>query len=93
VVPDPAHINVSGAGVTRHARHPEAARKLLEFLASPEGGGAGYAQANHEYPLAGSGNDPVVKGFGPVRGDGVSIEQLGARNGQAVELMRAAGWP
>ena len=93
VVPDPAHINVSGAGVTRHSRHPEAARKLLEFLASPEGGGAGYAQANHEYPLVGSGNDPVVKGFGPLRGDGVPIEQLGARNGQAVELMRAAGWP
>lgn len=38
VVPDPAHINVSGAGVTRHSRHPEAARRLLEFLASPEGG-------------------------------------------------------
>ena len=93
VVPDPAHINVSGAGVTRHSRHPEAARKLLEFLASPEGGGAGYAQANHEYPLVGSGNDPVVKSFGPMRGDGVPIEQLGARNGQAVELMRAAGWP
>lgn len=93
VVPDPAHFNVSGAGVTRHSRHPEAARRLLEFLAAPEGGGADYAQANHEYPLAGSGNDPVVKGFGPVRGDGVPIEQLGARNGQAVEMMRAAGWP
>jgi iron(III) transport system substrate-binding protein len=93
ILPDPAHINVSGAGVTRHAKHPEAARRLLEFLASPEGGGAGYAQANHEYPLVGSGSDPVVKNFGPLRGDGVPIEQLGARNGQAVELMRAAGWP
>ena len=93
VVPDPAHINVSGAGVTRHSRHPEAARQLLEFLASPEGGGVGYAQANHEYPLVGSGTDPLLKGFGPVRGDGVPIEQLGARNGEAVELMRVAGWP
>ena len=93
IVPDPAHINVSGAGVTRHAKHPEAARRLLEFLASPEGGGVGYAQANHEYPLVGSGSDPVVKSFGPVRGDGVTIEQLGARNGEAVQLMRAAGWP
>ena len=93
IVPDPAHINVSGAGVTRHAKHPEAARRLLEFLASPEGGGAGYAEANHEYPLVGSGSDPVVKSFGPLRGDGVPIEKLGARNGQAVQLMRAAGWP
>ena len=93
VVPDPAHINVSGAGVTRHSRHPEAARQLLEFLASPQGGGVGYAQANHEYPLVGSGTDPLLQGFGPVRGDGVPIEQLGARNGEAVQLMRAAGWP
>ena len=93
VVPDPAHINVSGAGITRQSRHPEAARKLLEFLASPAGGGEGYARANHEYPLVGSGGDPVLAGFGPVRSDGVPIEQLGARNTEAVALMRAAGWP
>jgi len=93
VVPDPAHINVSGAGITRHSRHPEAARRLLEFLASPAGGGEGYARANHEYPLVGSGGDPVLAGFGPVRADGVSIDQLGARNTEAVALMRAAGWP
>jgi len=93
IVPDPAHINVSGAGITRHSRHPEAARKLLEFLASPSGGGQGYARANHEYPLLGSGGDPVLAGFGPVNSDGVPIEQLGARNTEAVGLMRAAGWP
>ena len=29
------HANVSGAGVTRHARRPDEARKLLEWLASP----------------------------------------------------------
>ena len=93
VVPDPAHTNVSGAGITRHSRHPEAARRLLEFLASPAGGGEGYARANHEYPLVGNGGDPVLVGFGPVRSDGVPIEQLGARNTEAVKLMREAGWP
>lgn len=93
VVPDPAHINVSGAGITRHSRQPEAARRLLEFLASPAGGGEGYARANHEYPLVGTGGDPVLASFGPVRSDGVPIEKLGARNTEAVALMRAAGWP
>jgi iron(III) transport system substrate-binding protein len=93
ILPDPAHINVSGGGITRHSRQPEAARKLLEFLASPEDGGEGYARANHEYPLVGSGGDPVLASFGPVKGDGVPIEQLGARNSEAVRLMRAAGWP
>ena len=93
VLPDPAHVNVSGAGVSRHARHPEAARRLLEFLASPEGGGVGYAEANHEYPLQGTGSDPVLRSFGPLRADDVSIAQLGARNREAVTLMREAGWP
>jgi hypothetical protein len=41
----------------------------------------------------GSGTDPLLKGFGPVRGDGVPIEQLGVRNGEALQLMREAGWP
>lgn len=93
VLPDPAHVNVSGAGVTRHARHPEAARRLLEFLASPEGGGVGYAEANHEYPLQGSGQDPLLQRFGPLRADDVPIAQLGARNAEAVQRMREAGWP
>ena len=59
---------------------------------SPEGGGVGYAQANHEYPLRDSGDDPVLASFGPVHPDGVPIAQLGARNRDAVQLMRAVGW-
>ncbi|MGC5198111.1 extracellular solute-binding protein [Aphanothece microscopica] len=91
VFPDPAHVNISGAGVTRHARNPEAARQLLAFLASPSGG-KGYAEANHEYPLQGYGNNAVLKGFGTFRSDGVSAEQMGARNKAAVDLMQANGW-
>ena len=91
VVPDPAHVNVSGAGVTRHSRHPEAATRLIEFLASPAGG-RGYAEANHEYPLRGSGEDPILQRFGPVRDDGVSAAQMGERNAEAVRLMQSNGW-
>ena len=91
LIPDPAHVNVSGAGVTRHSRHPEEARQLIEFLASPSGG-RGYAEANHEYPLRGSGDDPILKRFGPVRDDGVRAAQMGERNAEAVRLMQANGW-
>ncbi len=91
VIPDPAHVNVSGAGVTLHSRHPEAATRLIEFLASPVGG-RGYAAANHEYPLQGSGDDPILRGFGPLREDSVSAAQLGQRNAEAVRLMQANGW-
>ena len=91
VFPRPAHVNISGAGVTRHARHPEAATRLIEFLASPSGG-RGYAEANHEYPLRGYGDNPVLKGFGEFEDDGVSAEAMGAKNKDAVKLMQANGW-
>ena len=91
ILPDPAHVNISGAGVTASSRNVEAGRRLIEFLASPSGG-HGYAEANNEYPLTGTGSNPILKGFGPFRDDGVSAEAMGARNKQAVLLMRAAGW-
>jgi iron(III) transport system substrate-binding protein len=91
VFPDPAHVNISGAGVTRHASNPAGALKLLEFLASPSGG-KGYAEANNEYPLSGYGDNALLKQFGTFRADDVSAEQMGARNRQAVELMQANGW-
>jgi iron(III) transport system substrate-binding protein len=91
LIPDPAHVNVSGAGVTRHSRHPQEAIRLIEFLASPTGG-RGYAEANHEYPLRGSGEDPILQRFGPVVDDGVRAAQMGERNAEAVRLMQANGW-
>ncbi len=91
VFPRPAHVNISGAGVTMASKNREAAARLIEFLASPSGG-RGYAEANNEYPLKGYGDNPILKRFGPFTADRVSIEQMGARNRQAVSLMQANGW-
>ena len=91
VFPKPAHVNISGAGITRYAKNPQAAMKLIEFLASPVGG-KGYAEANHEYPLKGYGDDAILKGMGRFQADGLSAEQLGSRNRDAVKLMEANGW-
>jgi iron(III) transport system substrate-binding protein len=91
IFPDPAHVNLSGAGVLKTANNPSAALKLIEFLASPTGG-RGYAEANHEYPLKGYGNNPILKRLGPFKADGVSAEQMGAKNKAAVRLMEANGW-
>jgi len=91
VFPEPAHVNVSGAGVTSASDHPEAAAKLIEFLASPSGG-EGYAAANLEYPLRGSGDNPILKEFGSFQPDKVSVQEMGARNQEAVELMQSNGW-
>ena len=91
VWPNPTHVNVTAGGVTRSSRNPDAARRLLEFLASPSSG-EGYAAANDEYPLKGWGNNPTLKRFGTFKASPVSMEQLGRRNREAVQLMTQAGW-
>ena len=89
--PDPAHVNITGAGVVKTAKNPEAALRLIEFLASPNGG-RGYAEANNEYPLRGFGDNAVLKRLGTFKADGVSAQQMGGKNKAAVALMRAGGW-
>lgn len=91
VYPKPAHVNISGAGVTRYATNKAEAIKLIEFLTSPTAAD-GFAQASLEYPLKGYGNSPILKRFGPFTPDGLSAAQLGAKNKQAVALMAANGW-
>ncbi|MCP9774837.1 extracellular solute-binding protein [Cyanobium sp. HWJ4-Hawea] len=91
IFPNPAHVNISGAGVVKTSKNPEAALKLIEFLASPTGG-RGYAEANNEYPLKGYGNNPILQRFGSFKGDGVSAEQMGAKNKAAIQLMASNGW-
>jgi iron(III) transport system substrate-binding protein len=91
VIPNPAHINISGAGVTRNSSNQAAATKLIEFLASPSGG-KGYAEANNEYPLKGYGDNPWLNSFGSFTGSGVSAESLGANNKNAVKLMESNRW-
>lgn len=88
---NPSHVNITGAGVTRHAKNPQAAIKLIEFLASPTGG-RGYAEANNEYPLKGFGDNPILKRFGPFRADGVSVEQIGSKSRAATLMMESNGW-
>jgi iron(III) transport system substrate-binding protein len=91
VYPNPAHVNVSGAGVTRHARNRTQAVQLIEFLTSPTAA-EGFAQSGFEYPLKGFGNNPILKRFGTFKADGVSAAQLGAKAKAAVQLMAANGW-
>ncbi|GAB4213115.1 MAG: Fe(3+) ABC transporter substrate-binding protein [Rhodoferax sp.] len=45
------HMNVAGGAVARHAPHPEAAIRFLEYLASPPAQ-AHFADGNDEWPAA-----------------------------------------
>ena len=87
-----AHINVSGAGVTLHARHPEAAEQLLEFLLNAESQ-TWYAEVNNEYPVvADAKTSDLLKSFGEFKGDSLNLSRLGENNRAAVQLMDRAGW-
>ena len=89
--PDPVHVNITGAGITANSKNPKAARRFVEFLASSQAQG-GYAAANHEYPIQGEGDDPVLQAWGNFRQANVSAAKLGELNGKALELMTANGW-
>ena len=86
------HVNVSGAGVARHAPHPESAVKLLEFLVS-DAAQAWYAEVNNEYPVVGSAPvSATLESWGEFRSDSLNLTRLGENNRTAVKLMDRAGW-
>ncbi|MBM5800012.1 MAG: extracellular solute-binding protein [Cyanobacteria bacterium K_DeepCast_35m_m2_023] len=91
IYPNPVHVNVSGAGVTRHAKNRSQAIRLIEFLTSSTAA-EGFAQASFEYPLQGFGNNPILSRFGTFTPDGLSAAQLGAKAKAAVKLMADNGW-
>ncbi|TVQ80109.1 MAG: Fe(3+) ABC transporter substrate-binding protein [Bradymonadales bacterium] len=81
------HLNVSGAGVTRHAKNPEGAQALLEWLTEPEAQKA-FAELNLEYPIVTEvARDPIVEGWGSFQGDLLNLRSLGELQTQAVQLM------
>ncbi len=87
-----AHVNISGAGVTKYAKNRDNAIKLLEFLLSPEAQ-KWYADVNYEYPVrAGVEVGELVKSWGDFKTDKVNLDVLGKNNAEAVRIMDRAGW-
>jgi iron(III) transport system substrate-binding protein len=86
------HINVSGAGVTRHAKHAEAAQKLLEWLSS-ETAQAEFAGRNMEYPVNPRVTpDPTVSAWGSFKADELNVNEAGRLQAAAIRLMDRAGY-
>jgi iron(III) transport system substrate-binding protein len=86
------HINISGAGVTKHAKQRDNAIKLIEFLSSPEAQNM-VADANYEYPA-----NPTVKpstiivAWGDFKADTVDVASAGELQSTAVKLMDRVGY-
>ncbi|HPR07486.1 MAG TPA: extracellular solute-binding protein, partial [Denitromonas sp.] len=81
------HINVSGAGVTAHAKHPEAAQQLLEWLSSATAQGD-FAGLNMEYPVNKTvAPDPIVSAWGTFKADDLNVNEAGRLQADAIRLM------
>ncbi|MFC0709471.1 extracellular solute-binding protein [Azorhizophilus paspali] len=86
------HVNLSGAGVTKYAPHPQAAQKLVEWMTAEKAQRL-LADLNQEYPA----NPQVapseeVASWGSFKADSVPVEIAGKRQAEAIRLMDRAGW-
>ena len=86
------HVNVTGAGVTRHARNPILARQLIEWLLS-EPAQRLFADIDFEFPVnpAVAASAPVAA-WGEFRADDRNIAEAGRGQAAAVRLMDRAGY-
>ncbi|MFA5082966.1 MAG: Fe(3+) ABC transporter substrate-binding protein [Hydrogenophilaceae bacterium] len=86
------HVNVSGAGITRHARNGAEAVKLLEWLSSEKAQNL-YADANLEYPVNPKvKSDPLVASWGGFKQNLINVSEAGRLQTRAVMLMDRAGY-
>lgn len=86
------HVNISGAGVTRHAKQPEEAIKFLEWLTTEEAQRI-FADVNMEFPA----NDQLppaddVAAWGEFKADTIDVEIAGRRQPEAIMLMDRLRW-
>ncbi|HHX82055.1 MAG TPA: extracellular solute-binding protein [Pseudomonadaceae bacterium] len=86
------HVNVSGAGLTRHAKNPEGARILLEWLSTEEPQRM-FSELNLEFPA----NPAIpsvktVQAWGEFQQDSLNVEAAGRNQAAAVMLMDRVGY-
>ena len=87
------HINVSGAGVLKHAPNRDAAVKFLEYLASDEAQNY-FANGNNEWPVVSTVkvNNKELAAMGTFKPDQLPIGDLAKTTVQAQKVFDRAGW-
>ncbi|MBC7803107.1 MAG: Fe(3+) ABC transporter substrate-binding protein [Candidatus Parcubacteria bacterium] len=87
------HVNISGAGVMKHAPNREAAVKFLEYLASEEAQRY-FADGNNEWPVVASvkPDNPVLKLFGAFKQDALNVAVLGRNQPGSQKIYDRVAW-
>jgi iron(III) transport system substrate-binding protein len=87
-----AHVNISGAGVAKHAPHREAAIAFLEYLAGAEAQ-AYFANGNNEYSVVGGAADNrELSALGTFKQDSLNVATFGRNQPAAQQIYDRAGW-
>jgi len=87
------HVNISGAGVAKHAPNRDAALKFLEYLASDEAQRY-FADGNNEWPVVAGVkvNNPVLVAFGDFKRDRLNVAVLGRNQPGSQKIYDRVAW-
>lgn len=86
------HVNISGAGVTAHAKNRANAIKLIEFLASPKAQEL-FVEANFEYPANPKASvNAILAKWGTFKQDDINVAAAGELQAAAIKLADRVGY-
>ena len=96
IFPDQAgagtHVNISGAGVTLHAKRRDNAVRLLEYLVSDDAQTL-LAPLNVEFPIRPAiAAAPDLAAVGNFKEEEIPLDALGRNQAEAARIFEAVGW-
>lgn len=87
-----AHMNLSGAGVAKHAPNKDNAVKFMEYLASDQAQ-VYFSAGNDEYPaVKGTDLAPSVAKLGDFKADAVDLSKVAKQIPAAQKIFAKVGW-
>ncbi len=87
-----AHVNISGAAVTKSAKNKAEAIQLIEFLADTKAQEF-YASSNYEFPVKeGVTLDTTVASWGAFKADPLGLDKVADQQVEAVKIFDRVGW-
>lgn len=87
------HMNISGAGLSKHAPNKDAALKLIEFLTEKDAQKY-YAEVNFEFPVRAETprSELVQKHMGDFKGDTINLQKVAELRATAAKLVDKVGF-
>ena len=87
------HMNIAGAAMARHAKHPDAARKFLEYLAS-DSAQAYFADGNNEWPVVKSVkvDNPALAAMGAFKSETIPVSVIGMNQVRIQQMLDRVGY-